>query len=132
MIHQIRKTIEILRALDAKFGDTDDGLKALIIEKDLEKLFPYVKPFGCWIREVDDNKISIGHSSAEVTCKKTASNACEITLDWFREDHPNWKSASKLTQLSNGQTTDQLCDCEPHYRCEYSINGEKCTKSNPL
>ncbi len=91
MIHLCRKFIAELRELDTKFGHTDDGLKALILEKKFEKLFGGKKYLGCWVREISDNKLSIGHSSATVTVKKTASNSCEVELEWMPDDHPNWK-----------------------------------------
>ncbi len=81
-----KQALEIVRAtkiLIDKFGNIEEDLLALLLEKDLEKILGKEKIQGCWIRELDEGFINIGHPEADVYCKKSCSNSVNIYLKPF-------------------------------------------------
>ncbi len=81
-----KQALEIVKATKAildQFGSVDDNLLALLLEKDLEKILGAERVQGCWVRELSDGHINIGHAEAEVFCKKDCSNSVNIYLKPF-------------------------------------------------
>jgi len=96
-----------MKDLDDKFGTIDDGFKALMLEKELEKIFGKKKFLGGWVREIDRCTLHVGHADCKLTVTQGAYNSCEIhyanfrvmTLEQFNEIPPG-------EVFSKGETVD--------------------------
>lgn len=80
MLKQAKEILEYVQELEDKYGSIEPEFKALFLEKKLNEIFGEERFQGAWLRELGKNRFSFGHRDCLVECRKTASNAVELTL----------------------------------------------------